>query len=216
MTGVEAYPLQWPEGWPRSRRRAAPFSTGFAAARDGLLNELRLLGGQHVVISSNVELRRDGLPYANRAQPEDRGVAVYFVRDGKQQCIPCDQWSRVEDNLQAIRKTVEALRGLERWGAKSMVDAAFTGFQALPPAQSDEAPMTVETAARFLAMHGGHFASAGSDEYDLIESPTLRGAVYKRAAKKLHPDAGGSKEDFQRLQEAKQLLDRERAKARDR
>ncbi|WP_051532952.1 hypothetical protein [Arthrobacter sp. 9MFCol3.1] len=94
--------------------------------------ELRLLGVKNIVLSSNQELRRDGLPYAKRPQPMDRGVAVYFEREGKQQCIPCDKWSRIEDNVQAIRKTIEALRGLERWGAKSMVDAAFQGFLALP------------------------------------------------------------------------------------
>ena len=31
--------------------------------------------------------------------------------------------------------------------------------------------------------------------------------AYRHAAKKLHPDAGGSTADFQRLQEARRLLD---------
>ena len=31
--------------------------------------------------------------------------------------------------------------------------------------------------------------------------------TYRHAAKRLHPDAGGSTADFQRLQEAKRLLD---------
>lgn len=164
------------------------------------------MGATHVVLSTNIELRRDGLPKVTRAQPDDKGVAVYFTRDGKQQCIPCDQWNKVEDNIQAIRKTVQALRGIERWGAKSFVDAAFMGFQALPPASSETEQMSAEQAALFIAQHGGHSASAGSDEYDLIDNPTLRNAVYKKAAKKLHPDAGGSHDLFQRLQEAKRIL----------
>jgi hypothetical protein len=31
--------------------------------------------------------------------------------------------------------------------------------------------------------------------------------AYRQAAKKLHPDAGGSTADFQRLQEARRVLD---------
>jgi hypothetical protein len=132
MSNIDAYPLFWPHSWPRtSRPMAARFETSFASARDNLFYELKMLGAKNIVLSTNVELRRDGLPYAGR-KPEDPAVAVYFEREGQGQCIPCDKWSRVEDNIQAIRKTIEALRGLERWGAKNMVDAAFQGFKALP------------------------------------------------------------------------------------
>ena len=63
---TEAYPLQWPETQPHSKRRQrAQFNTSFAKARDALMHELRLMGAQLPVLSTNVELRRDGLPYAN-------------------------------------------------------------------------------------------------------------------------------------------------------
>lgn len=132
---IEAYPLQWPAGWPRmeGRRQRARFGTSFAHARDALLDEVRLLGGRNVVISSNVALRRDGLPYANQGEPDDPGIAVYFEMGGEPRCFPCDRWDRTRDNLQAIRLSIAALRGLDRWGAKHMVDAAFRGFAALPP-----------------------------------------------------------------------------------
>ena len=94
--------------------------------------ELQRLGARNAVISTNVELRQDGLPYSNRRRPDDPGVAVYFMYEGRQQCIPCDRWLSVEENLRAVWKSIEALRSLERWGAKSFVDAAFTGFAALP------------------------------------------------------------------------------------
>jgi hypothetical protein len=159
------YPLDWPAGWPRTPardRREALF--GHASDRvfergDGtkytsrtmvrgrtmtqalgaLRAELGRLCGHladAAVISTNVEVRQDGLPYANRRPPEDPGVAVYFrrpVRGGaaQAQCIPCDRFDRVPDNLYAVAKCIEALRGLERWGGR-MLDAAFTGFKALP------------------------------------------------------------------------------------
>ena len=54
-------PLQWPDGWPRTKARldgCARFSTGngpveFAAAREKLATELRLLRATSVVISFN-------------------------------------------------------------------------------------------------------------------------------------------------------------------
>jgi len=87
----------------------------------------------NIVISSNIPLRRDGLPYAGQAAPSDPGVAVYFVRNKKQMVLACDKFKNVEDNLQAICKTIEALRGIERWGASEMMERSFTGFEALPP-----------------------------------------------------------------------------------
>lgn len=64
--------------------------------------------------------------------PRDPGVAVYFTYKGKQTCFACDRWDRIEHNLRAIFKTIEALRGIARWGTGDMMDAAFSGFTALP------------------------------------------------------------------------------------
>lgn len=136
MEAVPAFPLSWPAGkgrTPPHKTQRSPFGDfTLAEARDGLQRELRLMGASSVVLSTNVELRRDGLPYSGRRQPDDPGVAVYFRRGGKSLCMTCDRWDRVEANIRAVTKTVEAIRGIERWGSKDMVDAAFTGFAALP------------------------------------------------------------------------------------
>lgn len=186
---MEAHPLQWPAGWPRADRpKRARFDTSFARARAELINELRLLGARLPVISSNIELRRDGLPYANAKQPDDRGIAVYFTLNGEQQCIPCDSWDRTEDNLQAIRLTVAALRGLDRWGAKEMVNAAFRGFKALP----ENAIVTPYTSRLW---------------YEVLEvspdaTPDEIKAAYRQLLHTAHPDKGGSQEAFAELQKA--------------
>lgn len=131
---IEAYPLAWPVGWKRTQwRLTAKFHATFAPARDGLLHEIRLMGGSQAVLSTNIPLRRDGLPYAGIAQPQDPGVAVYFQRKGKPMVLACDRWRKVEDNLRALELTVEALRGLDRWGSSEMLERTFTGFAALPP-----------------------------------------------------------------------------------
>ena len=79
-----AYPLTWPERQNRTathRRRNGKFKVTLGQARDELLRELGLLGAKDVTISSNVALRRDGLPYSDAREPVDPGVAVYFDRE---------------------------------------------------------------------------------------------------------------------------------------
>ncbi len=135
---VQAHPLHWPEGRPRARRRQhAQFKTNMGAARDHLMNEIRLLGGKQAVLSSDLELRLDGLPYASQREPEDCGIAVYFTYKDKQHCFACDDWYRVRDNVRAIGKTIEALRGISRWGTGDMMERAFQGFVALPAPESE-------------------------------------------------------------------------------
>jgi hypothetical protein len=80
MTGVDAYPLCWPVGRPRTQYpKRSRFETTFSLARDCLMQEIRMLGGKDPVLSTNIPLRRDGLPLANHRMPHDLGVAVYFT-----------------------------------------------------------------------------------------------------------------------------------------
>lgn len=128
------FPLQWPAGWKRTQNpQRSQFKPG-SASNEGynILDELKRLGATNVIISSNMEYKPDGTPYARQTRLYDTGVAVYFTLNGAEQSIPCDKWITVEENMRAIWKTIEALRGLDRWGAKEMVAAAFRGFTALP------------------------------------------------------------------------------------
>lgn len=136
---TEAYPLHWPAGKPRTQSPTrASFSTSKQIAQMELMKELRMLGAKNVVLSSNLKLRNDGLPYANQPKTNDEGIAVYFVYKGRQTCFACDRWDLSKDNIQAIRKTIEALRGIARWGTGDMMEAAFRGFEALPAPRKQE------------------------------------------------------------------------------
>lgn len=184
---TEAFPLAWPLG----RKRTAPhirswsnFKTSFAKARDECLGEIRRLGGRQSVISTNIPLRRDGLPYADQRQLDDPGVAVYFTRKDKQMCFACDRWAKVEDNMHAVSLTISALRGIERWGTGDMMEAAFTGFTALP------APEQVTAHWRdVLLAHG-------------VKTRTEVEAKYLVARSIAHPDKGGSAHEFQQVERA--------------
>lgn len=155
-----------------------------AVGRDTLLAELRRLGVESVIISTNIELKIDGLPYSNRRPPEDPGAAIYFQHSGRDMCFACDRWATVGENLYAIAKTIEALRGIERWGTGEMVQAAFTGFAALPAPQAPEPPwwftLGVDRGATLAACE----------------------AAYKQKAMEHHPDRGGKHDDMVRVNNA--------------
>ena len=143
---TEGYPLTWPVGRPRAEYPTrSNFEVTLGAAIREIQDEVRRLGGSHLVVSSNVRIRLDGLPYAKSAQPLDRGVAVYFEYKRKPMAFACDRWNKVEDNLRAISKTIEALRGIERWGTGQMVEQAFTGFLALPAPEQPWQVLGLET-----------------------------------------------------------------------
>ena len=185
--GIDAYPLHWPFSKQRTKKpQASRFDTKFAKARDELMKEILMLGGMQPILSSNIPLKRDGLPYAGQKEPDDRGVAIYFMLYARQYCFACDRWDKVGDNIQAVRHTIAALRGIERWGTGDMLQAAFTGFAALP---NPENPYTVL----------GVKESATQDEVN---------AAYREKVKKLHPDNGGDPEEFNRVVNARTKLQR--------
>lgn len=189
---TDAYPLYWPSGWPRTPAHRREFSRfkpeGLAAEAQYIVWELERLGARSPVISTNMALRRDGLPYSSQKPPDDPGVAVYFEFDGRQQCIPCDRWAKVEENARAVWKSIEALRGLDRWGAKSFVDAAFSGFTALPSPGESNAPHW--SAVLGLPRHASRAQ---------IED------AYRAKARSSHPDTtGGSHEAMSRLNAARE------------
>jgi DnaJ-domain-containing protein 1 len=194
---ITNYPLVWPFGQKRTDARArkhARFSTrGYIGPRRKhsvhesareLEAEIRRMGGREMIISSNLRVKVNGLPYSSQKQPDDPGVAVYFKWNKRDLVFACDAWLTVEDNLWAIVKHIEALRGQERWGVGSL-DQAFAGYMALPD------PVT----RKWWEVLG-----VPSDSDDA----TIKSA-YFRLAKIHHPDAGGDPVLFDQVQKAYDL-----------
>jgi hypothetical protein len=185
-----AFPLCWPAGFKRTPshlRSRAKFQQTLERAQNKLHDELRRLGARDVIVSTNVPLRRDGGIYAtwnNGRQPDDTGVAVYFTRKGKQQVMACDTWGKLHENLYAIALSVEAMRGLARWGVSDILERAFTGFAALPS--------SVVTPRDWREVLGCPDAITLEDANE----------AYKRARSKAHPDNGGSSEQFHAINAA--------------
>lgn len=159
-------------------------------ATQRVLDELQAMGFDRddVVISTNVELRRDGLPMSNRRAPSDPGAAVYWrkftIRNGRSEsrCMAVDRYDRVEDNLAAIAATLDAMRSIERHGGAAILDRAFQGFAALP------AP---ESWWQVLGLSG---PDAGPAE--------IR-AAHRRLISEHHPDTGGDTDKAARINRAR-------------
>jgi len=186
---VEPYPLLWPSFRPRtpkhkrfrSRFGAGGRGTGLGWARDHTLAELSRLGAANVVINSDLRTRQDGLPYTSQREPEDVGVCVFFVLEGQHpHVLCCDQYDRIADNLLAIGKYVEALRGQLRWGVADTL-SAFAGFRALP-----------EVTPWFRVL--GVQPDATAAEIN---------ASFRQLARSAHPDAGGTVDRMAELNAAR-------------
>lgn len=190
-----AYPLHWPDGQPRKthgQRKDAGFKVRMGAARDHLINELRMLGARYIVISTNVSLRFDGLPHAGRRPPDDTGVAVYFDYDGDQMVFACDKWKKIEHNIRAVGKTIEAIRGIARWGSTDMMKRAVSAFKALPdqPAADDWRRVM---------------------EFGPEARPELRTVKqkYRELSRIHHADMGGNEDEMKRINIAWEAAQRE-------
>ena len=198
VEGVDAYPLYWPLDWKRETYRSrSAYSTSFVKARDGVLRQLKLMriAKDDMLISSNIPLRRDGLPLAGMAEPKDPGVAVYWVereyKGGKYVATPrvmaCDHWNAVRDNLHAIELTLDAMRAIRRSGATQVLERAFEGFAALP----------AQAAA----------ARTWRDVLGLRNSPNVTRAevdyAYRGQVAVHHPDKGGSHERMVEINRAR-------------
>lgn len=187
---ADAYPLQWPVGRPRWKGAREPslFKMTPGAMQAHLFDELERLGSTDIVVSSNKK------PYSRSEAEvlEDPGVAVYFVRKGAEIAIACDKYRKVSDNLHAIGLAVQAFRSLERHGTGEMVDAAFTGFKALPESIITPPPPDNRPRREWWQVLG-----VKPNDNALVVK-----AAYREMLKITHPDAGGSNSDLMEVKRA--------------
>lgn len=192
---TEAYPLKWPDGWPRARgRRAGTFGKDlqYDRAVAQLEAELGRLRAAHVVISCNMKPSR--VSADPRADPRsDPGVAIYFQYGGKAMAMAQDSFDSVAKNMRSLFLAIEAMRAIERHGGGYMMQRSFEGFAALPPpadAKGYEKRPWRTVLELDEALYG---ALPAAQQLVLAES------AYRERARKAHPDNGGSPEAMAEL-----------------
>lgn len=182
---IPPYPLQWPQGMPRTsamRRSRSPFRTGFTQA---VANVVKSLQGfqrdsglkiEHPVLSSNVDLM-------GRMLDNDPGVAAWFQMDSQWVAFGVDRFPDAASNVQAIHHIIEARRVELRYGGLAIVRQTFKSFISLP-------------------------APVGSHWSDILGVPRNATSAqiddaFRLKAKSAHPDTGGSTEAMARLNQAR-------------
>lgn len=181
----QEYPLTWPQDWPRTQSRTtSQFKTTLHQALKNVQEELgrfakdSKIAVEGIMISTNYSL--------GNQNPSDPGVAVYFSWDGAPTCIAVDRYTKIEDNLQAIFRCIEAERTKLRHGGLNLVRAAFRGYAALPP------PLKAGSGKPWHEILG---VKKNAEWGEVV-------AAHKKMAKENHPDQGGSHDRMAAINEA--------------
>lgn len=140
---------------------------------------------------SEHEIRNDGQPRAN-ARPHDPAIIISFESRHGPLRYGCDTYDDHLANLRAIALALEALRAVDRYGVTKRGEQ-YQGWKALPAMS-----LSHTEAVSFLASVTG----IGNPD----ESRENLQALYREAAKRLHPDVGGNRAMWDQLQRAKQVL----------
>ena len=201
---------RWP-GERTDRPQRSRFRAGWSDTLATLKHELRQIDARDVVIQLAItedELRLDGYPRAN-ANPDHPGVILAFESKHGPLKYVTDTFDDWQDNIRAIALGLEALRKVDRYGITKRGEQ-YTGWKALPGGGEATDTMTAEAAAAVVAGRDGLLART------LLRNPdpdTVR-VAYREAVKSCHPDRpGGSTAAFQRLQQAKTILDAHHGRA---
>lgn len=189
-TAPQRFPLAWPAHRPRRRwqdRTKGDFVANgraitLAAAADKLERQIEALGGKYPVLSSNVELRLDGKPRADRSPPADPGACVYFELKGKPMAMACDAYTSVQMNIAAIANHIDAVRRQARYGVAS-AEESLQAFAALP------AP-----GGRHWTAVLGLPRATNADEVK---------AAHRRLMLENHPDRGGEEREMAEVNAAR-------------
>lgn len=168
-----------------------------------LTRELKHLNPERVLLEMDfrpTQLRVDGLPRADARPASDAVVLRIELEPGSWLTYPCDTYSDWQDNVRAIALTLGKLRDIDRYGVSKRKEQ-YRGWAQIPARTGADPIHSVEGAAAFLAEHSGLEAEA------IQRFGTVRESARKRAAARLHPDAGGTREGWDRLGRAVRVLE---------
>lgn len=204
--------LKWSEEKQRATgsRDNSRFRVGSFKTEQFVRDELHKISARNIVLRTfhpERMHRRDGGIRVDAKAPWHPGVILEFEKpifgengaapQWVKMRLPCDTYRLWEDNLRAIAMVLEGLRMIDRHEVSS--GAQYQGYRALPPKPGE---MTLEEAAAFLAEHGGVPGAEGT----LLKFQSFAETAYKAAAKALHPDKGGSAEEFAKLEKAVSMI----------
>jgi hypothetical protein len=202
---IEPMP-RWPYGDAARGRKPNPFRAKFDDTLRLLEDELDYLdvtGAVAVrVVAHEADVRLDGMLRA-RAQVLHPGVAISFRSStAGDLTYPCDRFEARyygevswQVNLRAIALGLEALRKLDRYGIAGRGEQ-YAGWRAIEAPGSRPTFASVDEALRWLRELTDWPAG----------EPVVVAQLLRRAAAITHPDRGGDRSLWDRVDAARQLL----------
>jgi hypothetical protein len=193
---TEAYPLRWPDGWPKTpaadRTRGHQFKQAggeygktpvtFSRARRLLLEELERLGAESAVISSSIDIRIDGVPRSgvnpDRLDFKEPGVALYFMLKGRAMVMAQDAFDNPAAKVRSLGPgdRGDALAGAAR--RRDDDEPRVRRVRGAAAARRHEAEAALVAGPALLRQPGGPRAALGRQVK----------ARFNTLAKKMHPD----------------------------
>lgn len=179
------------------------FDSTWSRTQAQLFTEVRQLNGRDLVLEVDVTesmIRLDGGLYAN-ARPASPAVRVAFDSVHGPLVYATDRFSTWQDNVRAIALGLEALRKVDRYGITKRGEQ-YTGWKAIGsgPATAMPSGMTAEQACQVLADAAGWTTPPDAGD------PSVIRLALKRARFATHTDRGGSREAWDRVEQAAKVL----------
>jgi hypothetical protein len=225
----------WPAGWDPQKppTEGSPFTSTWSSTLDLLQRELSQLRATEASIQLDVKagsLRVDGGMRADAKVGYPGVILTIVTRKHGTLTYACNRfagggrWTSGsgytptpgwQNNVRAIALGLEALgleallealglealRKVERYGIADR-GQQYAGWAELPTGIAMGRAMSVEEAAAFILEHAEQDWSA-----EVEADPFFALAIFKEAAKKLHPDTGCDPELFKKLIQARELLE---------
>lgn len=188
--------LEWPPGWDRTpsseRDRSRKFSASRGDTTEAIATEMGRLGVNDWrcdTASGGSHTKQNGLPKYS-ANPSDPGFVLRWSKDGEQFAVACDAYASLDSNMRAVYLWVKETR----LRADRPVQTGEDEFAAARlPAGDEDAIEVPEQPHEVLGV------PPDADEFE------VRAAYYDRV-KEVHPDQGGSAQEFQRVQQAMEKM----------
>ena len=199
---VELLARRWERPVDSSKRKRAGYSASWGSVVSMLRGELRAIGAAQVIIEMDItqaDLRNDGWIYSS-AKPRSPGVRLSFKCKHGFLNYEAGTWSSWEHNVYAIARTLRAQRMIARDGAVQG-DQIYMGFKALPGAAPAQASSRFDAWQSLCEVAGVVAGQDAPTDQELIKR------VYREAARKSHPDAGGSADAMTRVNQAREVLE---------
>ncbi len=188
--------LDWPAGFTRTpaqnRERARKFSASRGDTTSALAQEMERLevdDWRASTASGGSHTKGEGLPKYS-ANPEDPGFVLRWSKDGSQYAVACDAYASLDSNMRAVLLWVQETRIRGDRPVETGEDEFATAR--LPSGDED----AIEAAPPPHEVLG---VPADASEDEVV-------AAYRERVQDVHPDQGGTNEQFQRVKRARDKM----------